>query len=107
MLNQKVAVVTGASRGIGRAIALAMAKQGASVAVLYAGNEKAASEVCGEIESLGAKAKSYRCDVSDYNAGMEVIKQIKEDLGDIDILVNNAGLPTTAYTRMSPEALTG
>ena len=92
MLAGKVAVVTGASRGIGKAIAIAMAKQGASVAVLYAGNEQMANDVCGEIELLGQKAKSYRCNVADFNVCKEVVDAIVEDFGGIDILVNNAGI---------------
>ena len=91
-LEGKVAVVTGASRGIGRAIALEMAGRGAAVAVLYAGNEGAATDVCSQIESLGGKAQPYRCDVADFNKVKQTVSQIIDDFGGIDILVNNAGI---------------
>lgn len=93
MLNDKVAVVTGGSRGIGKAIALKMAENGANIAVVYAGNEQAANETCEQISSqYSVKAKAYRCDVSDCDATKELTNQIIEDFGGIDILVNNAGI---------------
>ena len=67
-LQDKVALITGASRGIGKAIALRLAQEGASIAVVYAGNHQAAQETANEIEGLGRKVKTYACDVSDYNA---------------------------------------
>ena len=66
VLEGKTAIVTGGSRGIGRAIALAFAQNGANVAILYAGNEEAAKEVCSQAMAFGVKAESYRCDVSDF-----------------------------------------
>lgn len=92
MFKDKVAVVTGGSRGIGRAVSLKFAQGGASVAVIYAGNEAAANETVSEIEALGAKAKAYKCDVADFENTTEVFKQIINDFGTIDILVNNAGI---------------
>ncbi|NLB62116.1 MAG: 3-oxoacyl-[acyl-carrier-protein] reductase [Clostridiales bacterium] len=92
MLKGKAALITGASRGIGRAIALSMAKQGANVAIVYAGNNLAASEVENEISSLGVKAKSYRCNVADYSAVEKLIEEVTLEFGGIDILVNNAGI---------------
>lgn len=93
MLKDKVAVVTGGSRGIGRAIAFKMAENGANVAVVYAGNEQAANDTCTQITSkYPVTAKAYRCDVSDFDATKELTAQILEDFGSIDILVNNAGI---------------
>ncbi len=93
MLKEKVAVVTGGSRGIGRAIAFKMAENGANVAVVYAGNEQAANDTCTQITSkYPVTAKAYRCDVSDFDATKELTAQILEDFGGIDILVNNAGI---------------
>ncbi len=92
MLKGKTAVITGASRGIGRAIALKMAEQGAAVALIYAGNDAAAAQVKAEAEKLGAECRAYKCDVSDFVASEAAVKQILEDFGGIDILVNNAGI---------------
>ena len=92
MFKEKVAVVTGGSRGIGKAVSLKFAKGGASVAIIYAGNEEAANDTVKEIESLGAKAKAYKCDVADFDNTADVFKQIVADFGTIDILVNNAGI---------------
>lgn len=92
MLNEKTAVVTGASRGIGRAIALKLAQQGASVAAIYSGAREAAEELCAQIAELGGKALPYRCDVSDDAAAEATVRQIGSDFGGIDILVNNAGI---------------
>ena len=92
MFKEKVAVVTGGSRGIGKAVSLKFAKGGASVAIIYAGNEEAANDTVKEIESLGAKAKAYKCDVADFDNTADVFKQIVDDFGTIDILVNNAGI---------------
>lgn len=92
MLNNKTAVITGGSRGIGRAIAFAMAKAGANIAVLYAGKVKEAEEVCEVARAFGVRGKSYQCDVADFEATKSTTKQILEDFGGIDILVNNAGI---------------
>ena len=92
MLKGNVAVVTGGSRGIGRAIALRLAKEGADVAVLYAGNEAAAAETVAEIETLGQRAKAYRCDVADYDGTKQTVEEILSDFRAVDILVNNAGI---------------
>jgi 3-oxoacyl-[acyl-carrier protein] reductase len=92
MLKGKVAFVTGASRGIGKAIALEMAQNGADVAICYSSNSDAAEAVCAEIRALGRDAQAYRCDVSDYQQCSDVIKAIVEHFGKLDILVNNAGI---------------
>lgn len=91
-LNGKTALVTGASRGIGRAIALRLAEDGANVAVIYAGSADKAEAVVNEIMALGVNAKAYRCNVADSAAVNETVKAVTNDLGKIDILVNNAGI---------------
>lgn len=91
-LNGKTALVTGASRGIGRAIALRLAEDGANVAVIYAGSADKAETVVNEITALGVNAKAYRCNVADSAAVNETVKAVTNDLGKIDILVNNAGI---------------
>ena len=91
-LNGKTALVTGASRGIGRAIALRLAEDGANVAVIYAGSADKDEAVVNEITALGVNAKAYRCNVADSAAVNETVKAVTNDLGKIDILVNNAGI---------------
>lgn len=91
-LAGKVAVVTGASRGIGKSIALELAKQGADVVVNYAGSVDRANEVVKEIEALGRKGISIQCDVSNTDSVNAMMKEALESFGNIDILVNNAGI---------------
>jgi 3-oxoacyl-[acyl-carrier protein] reductase len=91
-LNGRVALVTGASRGIGRAIALALAREGADIAVNYRSNEGAAAEVCAEVERLGRKAIMVKADVANETEVTAMIKTIRRELGPISILVNNAGI---------------
>lgn len=92
MLKGKIALVTGASRGIGREIALALAKEGAFVAVNYNGSKEKADEVINEIASFGGNAKAYQCNVSDFEEAAVLISEIVKEQGRIDILVNNAGI---------------
>ena len=92
MLKGKTAVVTGSSRGIGKAIALNMAKNGANVAIIYAGNETAANETQLQAESFGVMAKVYNCNVADFAESKDVCEKIVADFGSVDILVNNAGI---------------
>ena len=92
MLTGKVAVITGASRGIGRATAIELAKRGAFVIVNYRGSEAAALETVAEIKSAGGDAVCMAWDVSDYAECEKNIKQIIDTFGRIDILVNNAGI---------------
>jgi 3-oxoacyl-[acyl-carrier protein] reductase len=92
MLEGKNALVTGASRGIGRAIAMELAKQGSNVAVNYAGNEKKAEAVVQEIEKLGCKAIKIKTDVADEAAVKMMVKKVISEFGSLDILVNNAGI---------------
>ena len=92
MLENKVALVTGAGRGIGRAIAIALAKEGAEVIVNYNGSEERAKEVKQTIEENGGKASVYKCNVSDFEACETMIKDVVKEYGHLDILVNNAGI---------------
>ncbi|MFC5773823.1 3-oxoacyl-[acyl-carrier-protein] reductase [Ectobacillus antri] len=92
MLTGRVALVTGASRGIGRAVALDLARHGASVVVNYAGNEAKANEVVDEIKALGSEAIAVKADVANGEEVAELIKTATDAFGKIDILVNNAGI---------------
>jgi 3-oxoacyl-[acyl-carrier protein] reductase len=92
ILQNKVAVITGGSRGIGQAIAISFAERGADIALIYSGNAQKAGQTLDEIKQLGAKAKAYQCDVSEYNETYNTVVQILNDFGTIDILVNNAGI---------------
>ena len=91
-LKGKVALVTGGSRGIGRAVCLELARQGADVAVNYAGNEAAAQETAQACRELGVRAVVLRADVADAAACDAMVAQVLEQLGRLDILVNNAGV---------------
>src|SRR6476646_4728857 len=103
-LTGKAAVVTGGSRGIGRAIALRLATQGADVAFSYRGNEAAAKETAAAIEALGRKALPVQGDVSDPETAEALIKAALEAFGKVDILVNNAGITRDdLIMRMTPE----
>ena len=91
-LEGKIALVTGAGRGIGRAIAIGLAKEGATVIVNYGGNEAAAQETVDSIIKDGGSAEKYKCDVSDFAAVGEMIQFVVEKYNKLDILVNNAGI---------------
>lgn len=91
-LEGKSALVTGASRGIGREIALELAKQGANVAVNYAGSEKLANEVVAEIKALGREAIAIQANVADGEAVTDMVNKVIAQFGSLDILVNNAGI---------------
>src|SRR5690554_3882956 len=92
MLNGQVALVTGSSRGIGRAIALALAESGADVVVNYAGSEQAAEEVVQLIHGMGRRAEKLQAHVGNVEQTEQMMKSIIEQFGKIDILVNNAGI---------------
>ena len=92
MLKNKIALITGAGRGIGRAIAIALANEGAEVVINYNGSEERAKEVKQTIEENGGKASIYKCNVSDFVACEAMIKDIVKEYGHLDILVNNAGI---------------
>jgi 3-oxoacyl-[acyl-carrier protein] reductase len=102
-LDDRVAVVTGGSRGIGRAVALELAKRGAAVVVNYRGNAEAANEVVQAIEGQGGKAKAVQSDVSSYAEAEALIKETVDTFGKIDILVNNAGTTRDKLIMMMPE----
>lgn len=92
MLTDKVAVVTGGSRGIGRAIALSLAEAGADVAIFYAGNQTAAEETIAAIREKGRKAEAFQVDVSRSDQVEQAFKEVQSSLGQVNILVNNAGI---------------
>lgn len=92
MLEGKIAVVTGASRGIGKAIALKLASQGALVVINYNGSQAKAEEVKAEIEAAGGKAVVYQCNVSDFTQCQTFIQWVIKEYKSLDILVNNAGI---------------
>ena len=103
-LVDKVAVVTGASRGIGKEIAIALAKEGAKVAINYARSSAAAEEVVAAIQSAGSEAIAVQADVSQNDQVENLIKTVKDKWGQIDVLVNNAGITRdTLLLRMKPE----
>ncbi len=104
-LTGKAALVTGGSRGIGKAIALRLARQGADVAFSYRGNAEAAKATAAEIESIGTKAVAIQGDVKDPGSAEAVVKSALEAFGKVDILVNNAGITRDdLIMRMSEEA---
>lgn len=91
-VNGKVALVTGASRGIGREIALELAREGANVVVNYSGSEAKANEVVDEIKSMGREALAIQCNVADSDSVQSMVKETISHFGALDILVNNAGI---------------
>ena len=104
-LEGKVAVVTGGSRGIGRAIVLRLARQGADVAFSYRGNEAAAKATSSEVEGLGRRALAVQADVTDPASADGLVKQVLGTFGRLDILVNNAGITRDdLIMRMTPDA---
>ena len=102
LLEGKTALITGASRGIGKSIAIAYAKHGANVAFTDLEVNEAAREVEAEINALGVKGKAYASDASSYQGSEEIVNEILKEFERIDILVNNAGItrdtPSTART---------
>ena len=91
-LTGKTAIITGASRGIGKAIAMKFAQQGANIAFLQIFDNENAAQTEKELAELGVKVKGYECDVSDFNASKTVVDEIIKDFGEVHILVNNAGI---------------
>jgi len=92
LLENQVAVITGASRGIGRQIARSMAEEGAIVIINYNGSKARADETAEEIRSFGGQAETYQCDVSDFNQAAGLMEYVVKTYGRVDILVNNAGI---------------
>ncbi|MFT4738851.1 MAG: 3-oxoacyl-[acyl-carrier protein] reductase [Cyclobacteriaceae bacterium] len=104
LLSGKVALITGASKGIGRAIAKIYAEQGADVAFTYLSSVEKGQELEQELNAEGITAKGYRSDASDFTAANELISQVIEDFGKLDILINNAGITRdNLLMRMSEE----
>ena len=91
-METKTALVTGAGRGIGKAIALALAAEGYQIVVNYNGSEEAANEVVALCEEKGVKAMAYRCNVADYAAVEQMMNDVVKEMGSIDVLVNNSGI---------------
>lgn len=92
MLNGKVALVTGAGRGIGREIALTLASYGADIIINYNGSKEKAEEVAAMVQNMGRKAIAVQCSVADFEAGEKMVAAMLQEFGHIDILVNNAGI---------------
>ena len=103
-LENKVALITGGSRGIGRAIALEFAARGAAVVVNYNKSPKSAEEVVKQIQAAGGKAAAYQADVSDFKQAEALVKFAVETFGDLSILVNNAGITRDQLIMLMPEA---
>ena len=104
MLKGKVAVVTGASRGIGAAVAKKLASLGADLALIYAGNDALAEAAAADCRALCVRAEAYRCDVSDGEAVKETVAKIKAELGGVQLLVNNAGITRDGLVATMKEA---
>lgn len=102
-LEEKVAVVTGASRGIGRAIALELAAQGASIMINYHNSADAAEELATTIANSGHKAITMKADVSDFSQSQDLIKKTIDSFGKVDILINNAGITQDKLIMMMSE----
>lgn len=92
MLENKKVMITGGSRGIGRAMAIAMAQAGADVAVIYNGNKEAADKACEEIRAMGRQAAAFKCDVGNFEEAGKTVQAVNKELGGLDVLVNNAGI---------------
>lgn len=104
LLQGKVALVTGATRGIGRGIALSFAKNGASIAFTFVSSEDKARALEAELQAMGVKAKGYKSDAGDYKASEDLVNQVVAEFGTIDVLVNNAGITRdTLLMRMSEQ----
>ncbi|HVS34484.1 MAG TPA: 3-oxoacyl-[acyl-carrier-protein] reductase [Gemmataceae bacterium] len=103
-LKDQIALVTGGSRGIGRAVVKAFAAEGAKVAVVYRGSKEAAEQLVQEVAQAGGTAKAYQCDVADGAAVKTCVEQVQKDLGPVNVLVNNAGVIADGlFVRMEPE----
>lgn len=104
LLQNKVALVTGATRGIGRGIVLSFAQNGANVAFTYLSSDDKARALEAELEGFGVKARGYKSDAGDFKSADELVNQVVADFGTIDVLVNNAGITRdTLLMRMSEQ----
>lgn len=105
MTANKTALITGASRGIGAAIAVKLASMGYDIAAVYASSSAAAEQICERcISEYGVRAISYRCDVSDFDAAKQTVAAVKNDFGSINVLVNNAGVTKDGLIAAMSEA---
>ena len=104
LLDGKTALVTGATRGIGRAIALKFADEGADIAFTYRSQDEAAQSLQAELESFGIRAKAYKSDAASFEDAHNVVADVKENFGHIDILVNNAGITKDGLMMRMDEA---
>ena len=104
LLDGKTALVTGATRGIGRAIALKFASEGADIAFTYRSQEEAAMTLTAEIETMGVRVKAYKSDAASFEDAHNVVADVKETFGKIDILVNNAGITKDGLMMRMDEA---
>jgi 3-oxoacyl-[acyl-carrier protein] reductase len=103
-LKDRVALVTGGSRGIGRSIVKALAAEGAKVAFVYRGNQQAAESLVQEVQAASGTAKAYQCDVTKTEDAQKVAEAVEKDLGSVNILVNNAGIiHDDLFVRLEPE----
>ncbi len=104
LLQGKTAIITGATRGIGKGIAQVFAQQGANIAFTYSSSVEAANVLEKELNALGVKAKGYQSNAADYDQAQELVKDVLETFGNIDVLVNNAGITKdNLLMRMSEE----
>ncbi len=92
LLENKTALITGASRGIGNGIAIEFAKQGANVAFTFNASVEAARALEKELETYGVKAKGYQSNAADFDAAQELVKEVLNDFGSLEVLINNAGI---------------
>ncbi len=103
-MSEKLALITGASRGIGKACAIELAKAGYDIAVNYAGNVDAANKTVEELKALGVQAEAFKFDVSNHEEAQKGVEAVLEKFGRIDVLVNNAGITRDGlFMRMSDE----
>jgi 3-oxoacyl-[acyl-carrier protein] reductase len=104
-LKDQVAIVTGGSRGIGRAIVKAFAGEGAKVAFIYRGSQQAADALAQEVQQAGGIGLALQCDVASYDDAQKTVERVEKEWGSLDILVNNAGvIRDDLFVRMEPEA---
>lgn len=104
LLEGKVALITGATRGIGKGIATKFAEQGANVAFTYASSEAKAKAIEAELIEMGVKAKAYKSDAADFEAAQELVAEVVKEFGTVDVLVNNAGITKdTLMMRMTED----
>lgn len=104
LLEGKNAIVTGGSQGIGRAIALKLASEGANVAILYVGDRERGAQTVKDIEAMGVKAMEVYCNVADFEESKAAVDEVVKALGKVDILINNAGITRDNLILKMPEA---